>query len=272
MADQYIEKAGEELEKHAVEQFITQVLIKEEVDRRAAPVSQEEINAAVAELEQTFPEGMTLDKILAAQGLSRKVVEKEIINNERVRKLYEKETAGTPVATDEQVSAFYKANQERFKSEESAEARHILIGCKAGDDPAVFRSAKEEAAAIREQFLGGADFEKLAAEKSTCPSGKQGGRLGSVKRGQMVPAFEEAVFKQAVDEIGPVVTTEFGCHVVQVTARNEAAIIPEEQVKESIREHLTAQAKGAAFEEFITGLRKKANIVYGGKTGGIIIP
>ena len=272
MADQYIEKAGEELEKHAEERFIDQVLIRKEVDRRAAPVSEEEINAAMAEIEASFPEGMTLDKALTAQGLSRKAVEKDIINNERVRKLYEEETAGAPSATDEQVHAFYEANKERFKSEETAEVRHILIGCKAGDDPAIFRTAKEEAAAIREQLLNGADFEKLAAEKSACPSGKQGGSLGVVKKGQMVPAFEEAVFTQAVGEIGPVVTTEFGCHVVQVTARNESAVIPEEDVKESIREHLSAQAKSQAFEKFIAGLRENARIVYGGQGGGIIIP
>lgn len=272
MADQYIEKAGEELEKHAVERFINQVLIKEEVERRAAPVSEEEINATVAEMEATFPEGMTLDKVLAAQGLSRKAVEEDIISNARVHKLYDAVTASTPSVTDEQVHAFYEANKERFKSEESAEVRHILIGCKAGDDPSIFRTAKEEASAIREQLLNGADFEKLAAEKSACPSGKQGGNLGSVTRGQMVPAFEKAVFTQAVDEIGPVVTTEFGCHVVQVTARNESAVIPIEEVKESIREHLTAQAKSQAFEKFIAGLRENANIVYGGKAGGIIIP
>ncbi|HNR94881.1 MAG TPA: peptidylprolyl isomerase [Kiritimatiellia bacterium] len=272
MIDKYLEQAGEELEKHTVEQFINQALIKEEVDRRAVPVSEEEIGAAVAELERSFPEGMTLDKVLVAQGVSRKAVEEEIIRNERVRKLYETETAGTPSASDEQVSAFYQANRERFRTEESAEVRHILIGCKAGDDPAVFRTAKEEAAAIREQLLNGADFGKLAAEKSACPSGKQGGSLGDVKRGQMVPAFEEAVFSQTVGEIGPVVTTEFGCHVVQVTARNEAAVIPEEDAKESIREHLSAQAKGLAFEKFVAGLRGKARITYGGRGGGIIIP
>ncbi len=88
-------------------------------------------------------------------------------------------------------------------------------------DPA---AAEKDIAAIRERLVAGEDFAKLAAEVSACPSGKRdGGSLGEFGKGQMVPEFEKAAFEQPIGEIGPVVKTSFGYHIIKVTARDDAA-------------------------------------------------
>lgn len=86
------------------------------------------------------------------------------------------------------------------------------------------RQAKqEEINAIRAQLLAGTNFAELASAKSDCPSGKQaGGDLGPFERGRMVKPFDDAAFAQKVGEIGPVVETQFGFHVIKVTAHNAA--------------------------------------------------
>jgi len=66
----------------------------------------------------------------------------------------------------------------------------------------------------------GASFQQLAKKYSTCPSGRKGGELGEFRRGQMVPAFDKAVFScPLLAPYGPV-KTSFGYHIIKVLWRN----------------------------------------------------
>jgi peptidyl-prolyl cis-trans isomerase C len=64
----------------------------------------------------------------------------------------------------------------------------------------------------------GNTFESLARAFSSCPSGKEGGDLGTFGPGEMVPAFEKAAFALKVGEISGPVPTQFGYHVIKRTA------------------------------------------------------
>ena len=70
-----------------------------------------------------------------------------------------------------------------------ATARHILV------------DSEEKCLDLKKQITDGADFAALASEHSSCPSGKQGGDLGSFGPGQMVPEFDKVVFNEAVGEV-----------------------------------------------------------------------
>lgn len=90
----------------------------------------------------------------------------------------------------------------------SAAARHILV------------KSKEQALKLKQQIAKGADFGELAKKHSTCPSGKKGGDLGEFRRGQMVKAFDDVVFKKEILKIHGPVKTRFGFHLIQVLYRD----------------------------------------------------
>jgi parvulin-like peptidyl-prolyl isomerase len=90
-----------------------------------------------------------------------------------------------------------------------ASARHILV------------ASEKECADLKQQIAGGADFAELAAKHSKCPSGKRGGELGTFGKGQMVKEFEDVVFTAPVSEVQGPVKTDFGYHLIEVTARSE---------------------------------------------------
>lgn len=99
-------------------------------------------------------------------------------------------------------------------------ARHILVQYKGarGADASITRS-KEEARARAEQLFQQLvekhkDFAELAREASDCPSAKEGGELGRFTRGDLVPAFESALFQLRVGEVSGVVETPFGFHII----------------------------------------------------------
>lgn len=91
----------------------------------------------------------------------------------------------------------------------TASARHILV------------SSEEQCNQLKSEIQTGADFAQLAAEHSLCPSGKQGGDLGQFSQGQMVKEFDDVVFNEAVGEVHGPVKTQFGYHLLEVTARSE---------------------------------------------------
>jgi len=74
---------------------------------------------------------------------------------------------------------------------------------------------EQDAKAILEQLNKGANFSKIAMEKSLCPSGKKGGDLGVFGRGRMVREFENAAFALQKGQTSQPVRTEFGWHIIK---------------------------------------------------------
>lgn len=90
-----------------------------------------------------------------------------------------------------------------------AQARHILV------------SSEEQCNEIKKQIEEGADFAELARQYSQCPSGRQGGDLGEFGPGQMVKEFNDVCFNEEVGVVHGPVKTQFGCHLIEVTKREE---------------------------------------------------
>ena len=146
---------------------------------------------------------------LQERALHGEIVEKEVvgkITDEEVRARYDKEIAAAPAINE-------------------VHARHILV------------KTKEEAEAIIKQLDGGADFQKLANEHTTDPSGKtSGGDLGFFGPGQMVPEFEKAAFALEVGKYTEQpVQTQFGWHIIKVEDKRTQQPPPFEQVKDQAR-------------------------------------
>ena len=90
----------------------------------------------------------------------------------------------------------------------SASAVHILV------------KTEREANAILQQLQKGKSFAQLAKKHSICPSGKKGGELGEFRRGQMVKAFDDVVFKKPILTLHGPIKTKFGYHIIKTLYRN----------------------------------------------------
>ncbi|APX93360.1 peptidylprolyl isomerase [Halomonas sp. 1513] len=88
-----------------------------------------------------------------------------------------------------------------------ASARHILV------------DSEEKCLALKQEIEGGKDFAEVAKAHSSCPSGRQGGDLGSFGPGQMVPEFDKVVFSAELNQVQGPVKTQFGYHLLEVTER-----------------------------------------------------
>ena len=144
--------------------------------------------------------------------------------------------------TDDAIQTAYDNFVADSASRETVTAAHILV------------ETEDEAKAIIAQLNDGADFAELAKEKSTGPSGPNGGELGSFGRGQMVPAFENAAFDMPVDSFSAdPVQTQFGWHVIKVTARDIAPAPTLDQMREQIVSNLSRQSFARVVETLRAG-------------------
>ena len=117
-------------------------------------------------------------------------------------------------------------------------ASHILVETEA------------EANAVISALQDGGDFAELAKEKSTGPSGPNGGVLGTFGRGQMVPAFETAAFNLAIGSYSDTpVQTQFGWHVIKVASKDIAPAPDLENMRAQLANNLSTQTLGRLLEE-----------------------
>ena len=142
--------------------------------------------------------------------------------------------------TDEAIQTAYDAYVNDTASREQVTASHILV------------ETEDEAKAIIAQLSDGADFATLAKEKSTGPSGPNGGELGSFGRGQMVPAFETAAFAMTEGSYSETpVQTQFGWHVIKVSAKG----MQEAPSLDEMRDQLVANLSRQSFSRIVEELR-----------------
>ncbi len=126
--------------------------------------------------------------------------------------------------TEEAVRERYDLEVANTSPVNEIKARHILV------------KTKEEGMSIIGELEGGADFVELAKQKSTGPSGPNGGDLGYFGPGQMVPPFEDAAFKLDIGAYSKEpVETQFGWHVILVEDKRAQQPPTFEEVREQIR-------------------------------------
>ena len=146
--------------------------------------------------------------------------------------------------TPEALQAAYDARFEGTVPEQEYNASHILV------------ASEDEAKAIKADIDAGADFAATAREKSTGPSGPNGGQLGWFGTGAMVPSFEAAVIALREGEVSEPVQTQFGWHVIIL---NETRT-PEQPTLEDVRAELEAEVRTNAVDTYIADLTSAADI------------
>jgi peptidyl-prolyl cis-trans isomerase C len=175
-----------------------------------------------------------------------------------IEALLDKEVT-TPQPTDAECRRYYERNPAEFESGDLVHARHILFQITPQVNVPQIRARAEET--LNTLLAEPNRFTELAAELSNCPSGEQGGNLGQIGRGDMVPEFEAALFK-----LGPtgilreLVKTRYGFHIVAIDQRFPGKKLPFEMARDRIAERLSASVEEKALRQYVSLLAGRAEI------------
>ncbi|MFZ4397154.1 MAG: peptidylprolyl isomerase [Kiritimatiellia bacterium] len=241
-----------------VNDFVSKTLLLGEVKRLKLSLDAAERKKYMQPLEEmAAKQGATVAELIKKAPMGEKKVLQDLDEQFLIEKLVDTQIRNKLKIEDKAVeTAFVEAEKERTEKRTKIDA-------------------------LRAQLLAGTNFEAVAREHSDCPSGKQaGGDLGKFERQAMVKPFSEAAFTQKIGEIGPVVETDFGFHVIKVTARNEAkpasgdapatpetvqashVLIkaPPASTRDAIRKDLENAQIGSEMQAYLAALRGKAKV------------
>jgi len=153
--------------------------------------------------------------------------------------------------SDAEVEQFYKANEKRFVTPEQRTASHILITKAPGAKPAEEAAAKAKAEAVlAEVRKNPADFAAIAKAQSQDPgSAGQGGDLGVVEKGLFAKPVEDAIYSLKEGEVSGIVASEFGFHIIKVTAIKPSQQKPLEAAKAEIADELKKSKLSKKYSE-----------------------
>jgi len=174
----------------------------------------------------------TLIAALAQQGLDeqgyRRQVRRELLKNQLVsRDIRQKVNI-----TDEDVARFYKENPEQFSVPAAVELSHILFLVPPGANSDTMAAVSEKARRAHLRLVSGESFEKVAREMSEAPDGPDGGKIGRIKKGQMMPEIESVAFVLPAGDISHPVRSPVGLHILKVDSRENADLVPIDQIQE----------------------------------------
>jgi len=128
-------------------------------------------------------------------------------------------------------------------------ARHVLLDTRAVQSAQAKEALRAKAEELRRRIVAGEDFGEIAKAYSDCPSAANGGDLGYFpRRGRMVEPFAAAAF--ALDKFGvsPVVETQFGFHIIQVTDIRPGRPVTLDEVRAEV-EDVWAESRGREIYE-----------------------
>jgi len=203
-----------------------------------------------------------LDEIIKRELIHQSALSMKLDNNEEyiakveefkkmtlISLIMQKEVEEKSVLSDDEVTAFFKENEDKFRIGTEIRASHILV------------ETEEEEKALIEKIKNGETFAKLAkAHSKDKGSADKGGDLGYFGRGKMVPEFDRATLSLKKGEMSGPVKTRFGFHVIKLIDTKEGNPANFEQSKESIKKQLIATKRKQLFDSYIEKLKSSGKI------------
>jgi peptidyl-prolyl cis-trans isomerase C len=164
-----------------------------------------------------------------------------------------------PAPDDAACRRHFEAHKAQYAHGECVQARHILFAVTPGVDVQALRQHAE--GVLVEVRADPAVFAERAARLSNCPSGAQGGDLGTLNREACAPEFARELFGSAEVGVLPrLVHSRFGLHVVEVLARTAGEQPAFEQVRGAVAQALQQQAFATALRQYLQQLAGRASL------------
>ena len=161
---------------------------------------------------------------------------------------------------DNELRAFYEDHKDEYRMPTRFRIRELVLA--KGATPADQAIARTQLAAIQADLKAGKSFEDLAKAQSTSPSKATGGDLGWMNKGFLRTSIEEAALKLKPEQVSAPIETDKDLYLIQLIALEDAPVKSFTEVKPKILEKLQEPKAQNAIEQYLAGLRIRANIRY----------
>ncbi len=246
--------------KKLLDKLVSRKLMLQQAQQKNIKVPEDQLQAALNDVVSQYG-AKNVEQLAAAlleQGTTLEELKTEIDSQIKITKLMNTEVRSKILITQAEVEQYYKQHLQDYQKKDEISARHIILPLTPDATAEDELKIKQHAEDIVDQIKQGADFQQLF-KKVAGVTGQPSAELGYVKRGELMPELEQAIWDLKPGEL-TIVKTSLGYHVVQVTDRKIHNLENDLQIKQEIENILFRQRAKKRTQEWLDGLRRQATI------------
>jgi peptidyl-prolyl cis-trans isomerase SurA len=255
-------ESDEQIAHRLLSRLIESRLQLQEADRERIGVDEteltEELSARMKKFNASTEE--EFDRIVKKQGLTIEALKKKLREQLMITKVVRRKVAFRVSVTEQEVDRYLQDNREKLETGLTYHARHILIAPARERDDAAWAAAHDRALGVYARLLAGEDFAEVAKEVSQDGTAKDGGDLGTLKRGELAEDIESQILKLKPAQVGKPFRTDLGFHIVKLEARDSLEGEGLARARQQIRDILFRQKYQARFDAWLSELKQRAII------------
>jgi peptidyl-prolyl cis-trans isomerase SurA len=246
-----------------LQRLIDNILIEQEAKKIgiSATVKEEDVMGAIQDM--LTKQNISMQdflKRLAAEGKSIEFVKKEIRSQMVRMRLLRMEVKDKIIVTDSEIGEYYNQHRQEYEGKESVRMKQLLLKFPPEADKTVKMKLKSNALRLRELIIKGESFDELAAQYSQGPAAAQGGDVGFIEKGTIIPEVEAVAFSLPVEQVSDVIESSLGFHIIKVIDKKGAGLKPIAVVREEIKAKLEDEKLDKKYEEWMSSVRAKAHV------------
>lgn len=237
------------IKNELIHNFILNAVVKDFAKKNNIKVSSSEVDAEVDLVRKSYPNDLSFKESLAHADLLlaewRQNIEQTLLQKKVMFLIFEK-AESKPTYSIEELKKYYQSHINNYNKGAEVRVSQIVV------------KTQDEAQKLLKSIRSGSNtFEDVAKKFSLSPDSKKGGDIGFIIKG-VVPVFDVA-FNMSIGPLSPVIKSEYGFHILKVTAKKPATKISFEQAKPSIIKALNESAQAETFNrwfsEYIKGIK-----------------
>jgi peptidyl-prolyl cis-trans isomerase SurA len=201
-----------------------------------------------------------LQKGVEASGLSWEDYKTTIRNGLFQKEVVQREVGSHVDISSDEVKQYYEAHPQEFTLPERVVLSEISVSTE-GKSPEEIVAVRSKADGLRTSVLNGDDFNQVARLYSQGSTARDGGALGTFKRGELAPQIEAVVFQMSKGQISDVIQTRTGFEFLKVDDHFQPGLQPLDKVEAAIRSAIHAQKMQPRMRDYLAELREQSNII-----------
>ncbi len=257
-----IPEQPQELRKIAINMLIDKKITEQRIKELDIKISEEEIRQAIDDVKkQNNLSQEALTAALLTQGITFDQYRLQLKEQLERLRLMSQEVKAKIQISEKDILAYYDGNPAKFGEEDLYHARHIFFRVAKDAAAAEMQKVMTKALTVLQQAKANKDFIELVKSYSDEPSAqKDGGDLGTFKKGEMLPEIEAAVFALQPGGISELVSTPAGFHIIKLEAKLKGKRKPLAEVRGEIEELLFKTKSEERFNQWVKELRQSSSI------------
>jgi peptidyl-prolyl cis-trans isomerase SurA len=249
-----------------IKQFLTKMIENrlqvQEAEREKVAVDDAEVEEELTERIKKLdvPSRDVFERLLTEQGLTIEAIKKRVRDELRVARVINRKVRLRISVTEAEITKYLEANRQKLETGLTYHARHILVAPEGAASDVAWEAARIKADLFRTQLLQGADFAELARQHSRDASAKDGGDLGTLKRGELAQDIEAQILGLDPGEISKPYRSALGYHLFRLELKESLEGEGLTRAKAQIREILFREKFEARLEAWLKEIKQRAVI------------